>query len=502
MANLKISFITPEASPYIKTGGLADISGALPGLLSKMGHSVRLFLPLYRQIKGGFPNLVQLPVEFDCKIGEKVYRGEILATKDSRSALEILFIKNDHFFDREEPYRDITTGKDYIDNDERFIFFSQAVLEALKKLDWSPDIIHVHDWQASLIPAYLKTTYKDDIFFRDSRTILTIHNLAYQGQFSAGSFEKVGVDKELFAPAGPFEYWGKVNFLKAGIVYADHLTTVSPTYAKEIQTTSDYGMGLEGVIRERAEHLTGILNGVDYGVWSPKSDSLIPFRYFPANLSGKRKNKLDLLLKAGLPLRVEDPLVAMISRLDSQKGFDLIEEAMEGIMSLRLQFIMLGTGDKKYHDFFESVQAKYSDRFRVFLEFDNNLAHLIEAGADVFLMPSRYEPCGLNQMYSLKYGTVPIVRRTGGLADTVLNFDEKTSRGTGVVFEKYDSAEMLEAVKRAISLFGQKRIWHKIIKNGMREDFSWEKSSRRYEELYFGISVKSDKQSSSIILGR
>lgn len=487
MPNLKIAFITPEAVPYIKTGGLADISGALPGLLSNMGNSVRLFLPLYRQIKREYPNLMQLPIEFECKIGERIHKGEILGLKDNRTGLEIFFIKNDYFFDREEPYRDISTGKDYIDNDERFIFFSQAVLKALKRLDWSPDIMHAHDWQASLVPTYLRIAYKDDVFFRNSRSILTIHNLAYQGQFPAETFEKIGVDKDLFIPAGPFEYWGKVNFLKSGIAYADHLTTVSPTYAKEIQTTSDYGMGLEGVIRERTEDLSGILNGVDYGVWSPKNDRLIPFRYFPANLSGKRRNKLELLQKAGLSLRAEDLLIAMISRLDSQKGFDLLEDAMEEIMNLPLQFILLGTGDKKYHIFFESIQAKYPDKFRVFLGFDNNLAHLIEAGADIFLMPSRYEPCGLNQMYSLKYGTVPIVRRTGGLADTVLNFDEKALRGTGFIFEKYDSAEMLEAIKRGVYFFSRKKIWHKIVKQGMLEDFSWEKSTRQYEKLYFQL---------------
>ncbi len=487
MRSLKIAFVTPEAVPFVKTGGLADISGALPSLLAEMGHSVKMILPLYRQIKKGFPDLVPLKIEIDCSVGDKVYRGEIFVLRDKKTALEILFVRNDYFFDRVEPYRDASSGKDYIDNDERFIFFNRMVLETFKKINWPPDIIHANDWQSSLIPGYLKTIYRDDEFFVNCRSVMTIHNMAYQGQFPAAAFAKIGVEQKLFAPTGPYEYWGKVNFLKSGIVFADHITTVSPTYAREIQTTSEYGMGLEGVIHARAENLSGILNGVDYDIWSPKNDRTIPFRYLPANLSGKKRDKLELLSKAGLPLRVEDPLVAMISRLDSQKGFDLIEESIADIMSLPLQFILLGTGDKRYHDFFKSAEAKYPDKFKAFLGFDNSLAHLIEAGADIFLMPSRYEPCGLNQMYSLKYGTVPIVRKTGGLADTVVDFDEKTLNGTGFVFEKYESDEMLGTIRRATVFFDKKRVWHKIVKQGMAEDFSWGRSARQYEELYFRI---------------
>jgi len=490
MKSLKIAFITPEALPFVKTGGLADISGTLPHLLSAMGHSVRMILPLYRQIKSGNYDLNPMGVDIECTIGGKRHRGEIYRLKDKEPGMEILFIRNDFFFDREELYRDVKTGTDYDDNDERFIFFSRGLLEGLKKTGWVPDILHANDWQASLVAAYLKTVFKDDSFFSRSKSLLTIHNLAYQGQFPSMTFEKIGVENGLFAPAGPFEYWGKVNFLKSGIVFADHISTVSPTYAEEIQTSSDYGMGLEGVIRDRANDLSGILNGVDYSTWSPKVDKLIPYRYSPANLSGKKKNKLELLNRANLPLRNEDPLVGMISRLDNQKGFDLLEAAMEYLMNLRIQMVLLGTGDMKYHDYFRSVQSKYPDKFRVFLEFDNKLAHLIEAGADIFLMPSRYEPCGLNQMYSLKYGTVPLVRKTGGLADTVMNFDEISMKGNGFVFEKYDAADMIVALKRAIGLYGQKRIWHRIIKQGMAQDFSWDSSAQQYEKLYFKLASR------------
>ncbi len=481
---MKIAFITPEALPFIKTGGLADISGVLPNIIAQMGHSVRVFLPLYRQIKTNFANLENTGIEITCEIADKKYYGNIfiLPAKDSKP--EIYFIENDYFFDREEPYRNVETGKDYNDNDERIIFFNMAILQALKKMLWPPDIIHCNDWQSSLIPSYLKTLYKDDSFFYNTRTVLTIHNLAYQGQFKAESFAKLGIQKEHFYPAGPFEYWGKINFLKSGIYYADEITTVSPTYAKEIQSAGDYGMGLEGVIKDKSGHLTGILNGVDYMIWSPKTDKLIPFRYFPANLSGKKKNKLEILKTANLPLRIEEPLIGMISRLDNQKGFDLLQEIMDGLLNLKLQFILLGTGDGKYHKFFKEMEKKYPDRIKAFLEFDNKLAHLISAGADIFLMPSRYEPCGLNQMYSLKYGTVPIIRKTGGLADTVVNFDEQTLRGTGFVFENYDSGELLETIKKAVGFYARKKIWFKIIKQGMGEDFSWDTSARKYEELY------------------
>jgi len=334
------------------------------------------------------------------------------------------------------------------------------------------------------VPALIKTRYSYDSFFNRSATVSTIHNLAYQGQFPPGSFEKLGIAPEYFAAAGPFEFWGKVNLLKSAVVLSDIITTVSPTYAREIQEMNEFGMGLEGVLKDRSEDLVGILNGVDYSTWSPKKDSLIPYRYFKDNLSGKMKNKLELLHRCNFPLRTEQPLFGTISRLDNQKGFDIIAEIFEDLMRLDLQFVLLGTGDKRYHQLFPDMSMRYPDRFHAFLQFDNELAHLIEAGSDIFLMPSRYEPCGLNQMYSLRYGTVPLVRKTGGLADTVEDFDETTKQGTGFVFEDYTSDELLKTVKRAVSAFSRKRLWYKLVKQGMVKDYSWDRSAREYLDVY------------------
>ena len=315
--------------------------------------------------------------------------------------------------------------------------------------------------------------------------------MGYQGLFPKDTFAKLNIDSSNFYAAGPFEYWGDVNFMKSAISLADSITTVSPTYAHEIRMNDEYGKGLHGVLAERAADLTGILNGVDYSQWSPQKDKLIPHRYIPANLSGKKKNKLELLHRCNFPIRMDQPLIGVISRLDKQKGFDLLEEIMSDILSLDLQFVLLGTGDEKYHKFFAEVETEYPDKFKAFLAFDNKLAHLIEAGSDMFLMPSRYEPCGLNQMYSMKYGTIPIVRKTGGLADSVSNFDEDSLTGTGFVFEDYKSGELLSVIEKAVGLFSRKRVWSKIVKQAMSLDFSWENSARQYSELYQKILQKS-----------
>jgi len=481
---MNIAIVTPEAVPFAKTGGLADVTGALPYYLAKAGHTVRLFMPKYRQVSRGYYNTQRLNYKIACQLGDKLFEGDLFRLPGNTETLEYYFVGNDLFFNRQELYRDTKNNKDYTDNDERFIFFCRAVLQALQKLNWKPDIIHTNDWQSALIPAYLKTIYKDDNFFSGTKSIFSIHNMGYQGKFPAATFKILGLDKSYFAPTGPFEFWGDVSLMKSAIYYADWITTVSPTYAREIQESDEFGMGLQGLLKERRKNLTGILNGVDYDVWSPEKDRLIPHRYFSANRSGKKKNKLELLHKCGFPIRMEQPLFGVISRLDAQKGFDLLEEIMDDILDLNLQFILLGTGDDKYHRFFEKLENKYPDKFKAFLQFDNSLAHLIEAGSDIFLMPSRYEPCGLNQMYSLKYGTVPIVRKTGGLADTVEDFNETTQQGTGFVFDKYKSGQLLETIKKARRLFARKRIWSKIVKQGMSKDFSWNNCANKYIDLY------------------
>lgn len=492
MSSLRIAFVTPEAVPFAKTGGLADVSGALTKTLAEMGHSVKLFMPKYRQVSRTASNMTRLDFRVKCRIGEAAFEGDVFYLPGAKAGLEVYFIGNDYFFDRSELYRDPETKMDYNDNDERFIFFCKAVMQTVKNLGWTPDVIHANDWQSALVPAFLKTSHKGNDLFRNTRSVFTIHNMGFQGKFPADTFQKLGLDSSYFRAAGPFEFWDDVNFMKSAIYFADRITTVSPTYANEIQLSDEYGKGLHGVLKSRSDHLSGVLNGVDYNIWSPKRDGLIPYRYYPGNLSGKKKNKLELLRKCGFPIRMEHPLIGVVSRLDVQKGFDLLEEIIDDVLSLDIQFVLLGTGDERYHLLFQNVEQRYRDKFRAFLEFDNRLAHLIEAGADMFLMPSRYEPCGLNQLYSLKYGTVPIVRKTGGLADTVIDFDEDSLWGTGFVFEKYESGKLLKTIRRAVSLFSRKRVWHKIVKQGMSQDFSWQNSARKYTELYFDVLDSAD----------
>lgn len=484
MNRLNIAFITSEAVPYSKTGGLADVSGVLPGYMASLGHQVNVFLPLYKKTIREFPLLRKLDIAAEVAVGTKSFKAEVYSHEIDEGSGKYYFIANDLFFNREELYCDPATDGDYVDNDDRFIFFSRSVLEILKLLGDSPDILHANDWQAALTISLLKTAYMHDPFYKNTKSVLSIHNLAYQGLFPAETFNKLGLDSSLFKVGQPFEYWKKVSFLKAAISYADKITTVSPTYASEIQSSNEYGMGLEGVLKDRSKDLIGILNGVDYDIWSPRVDKLIPFKYHVSNLSGKKKNKLELLDRASLPLRTDQPLIGMISRLDSQKGFDIFSEILDDILKLDLQFILLGTGAEEYHRLFERAEARYPDKLKAFLTFDNQLAHLIEAGSDIFLMPSKYEPCGLNQMYSLKYGTVPIVRRTGGLADTITPYDELTGEGDGFVFDEYESKELFSAIQKAVGLYGKKRIWYKIIKKGMKCDFSWDKSAKKYIDLF------------------
>jgi starch synthase len=484
MSRLRIAFVTSEAVPYAKTGGLADVSGVLPAKLKNQNIDCRLFLPGYKKITEVAHELSDTGANFPVDIAGESYPAKIFENRMRPISTCDYFVFNEKMFGREALYVDPETGKDYTDNDLRFIFFSKAVIESLKKLDWKPDIIHANDWQSALVVSLLKTAYKDDPYFAGIKTIITIHNLAYQGLFSAETFKKLAIPDSYFAVGTPFEFWGKVSFLKSAILFADKITTVSPTYAREIQSGNEYGMGLEGVLSDRKNDIVGILNGVDYEIWSPKKDKLIPYNYFVSNLSNKKRIKLELLRQAGMPQRTDHPLFGMISRLDSQKGFDLLEEIIDEMMELDLQFILLGTGNPDYHRLFEKVEQKYPDKMKAFLKFDNTLAHLIEAASDVFLMPSRYEPCGLNQMYSLRYGTVPIVRKTGGLADTVEDFDEKTIDGTGFVFDEYKSEELLKTIKRAVRLFSRRRLWYKIVKQGMKCDFSWDRSARRYISLY------------------
>lgn len=484
MEQLKVLFASPEAVPFVKTGGLADVSGRLPRVLAEMGHIVKVSLPKYSLIPREKLLATTPDTAFEITIDGREEPVSLSRLSEISTELEYLFVGNDRFFDRPALYVDPDTGLDYTDNDSRFIFFCRALLEALKKAGWIPDIIHANDWQTGLLATYLATLYRDDPFYAHVKTVFTIHNLAYQGTFPAESFTRLGIPQDLFYPTGPFEFWGKVNFMKSAISYADVISTVSEQYAVEIQSSEEYGCGLEGVLRSRNKDLYGIVNGVDYSEWSPSKDRLIPYKYYPSNLSGKKKNKVELINRLGLPFREDVPLVGMITRLADQKGLDLVAAAAEDIFELDLQMVVLGTGDRRYHDLFRKLEVAYPDRLKALLTYDNEMAHWIEAGADLFLMPSRYEPCGLNQLYSLKYGTLPIVRATGGLADTIIDVDAQTGTGTGFVFEKYDPEEMLDAVRRAVSLFARKRIWRKLMKEAMSQDFSWQRSAEKYVGLY------------------
>lgn len=485
---MKILMAASEAHPYAKSGGLGDVIGALPAALARLGHEVKLFVPGYRSVKGMGLRMATPELSTEISIAGRKIVATVSLVRLSKIALEIYFVENEQYFDRAGLYLDPATGQEYEDNDERFLFFCRTVLEFARKLGFSPDIVHAHDWQTSLLPVYLKLLYGNDPVFASSKSVLTIHNLAYQGTFPAKSFPKFGLPDELFAPTSPFEFYGKVNLLKAGILHADKITTVSERYAQEIQTTSELGCGLEGVLSGRSADLVGILNGVDYLTWSPSRDKHLTYRYRPANLSGKRVNKVDLLNASGLPVRDDAPLIGIISRLVDQKGFDLIAEIADELLSLNVQLIVLGTGDEKYHRFFENLERDHPTKVKAYLTFDESMAHRIEAASDMFLMPSKFEPCGLNQMYSLKYGTVPVVREVGGLADTIVEFDPDTGKGNGFVFKEYDAAALMSTIRRAVSTYQRRRVWTKIMKNGMAADFSWASSAGKYVNLFESLA--------------
>lgn len=482
MKKIKILFTASEAVPYAKTGGLADVSGALPKFLQEAEAEVKTVLPFYRQVKETKKKFK--PVSegrlIKYSLGPTAVEFSLLT---NGSSPEVLFVKNDRLYDRPDLYRDPATGRDWADNDDRYITYCLAALLAAKEVGFKPDILHANDWQAALSLAFARTVFKDDPFFADTRTVFTIHNIAYQGHFPKESFFKLGLDPHLYYPASPFEFWGKVNFMKIGISYADVINTVSERYAVEIESDPEYGHGLEGVLRERNADLFGILNGIDYAEWSPEKDKLIPQKYSVKTIQQKKKNKEALFKKCKFK-GINDPLLGIISRLVDQKGMDLFAEIADDLLALKVKVVVLGTGEARYHELFQSLEKKYPSKIKAFLTFDNKLAHLIEAGSDMFLMPSRYEPCGLNQLYSLKYGTVPVVRETGGLADTVEEAGEEGERGTGFLFQHYESDEFFSAIKKALAVYSNKVAWKKLMLRGMAQDFSWHSSAVKYLELY------------------
>ncbi len=485
---LKILFVTSEVVPFMKTGGLADVSAALPQMLAEMGHEVRIVVPKYGAVddrKFKIHEVVRLK-DLHIKIGEKdvIFSIKSCFLPGQKVRVQIYFLDNHEYFgSRNSLYIDPTTDQDYPDNDERFVLLTNSVFELISKLGWIPDIIHCNDWQCGLIPAYLKTIYKDNQLFSNFKTLFTIHNLAYQGVFPKSSFFKTGLPDELNSEKG-LEIYGKLNYMKSGLMFADVINTVSETYANEIRSDEELGAGLRTVLAKRKNDLYGIINGIDARVWNPEKDKHLPKKYSSKNLSLKESNKQALAEKFGFKYDADIPIIGLISRIYDAKGFDLISEAFPELMKMNIQMVLLGTGERKYHNFFEKMSGKYPEKFACFLGFDDDLAHLIEGGADLYLMPSRYEPCGLNQMYSLMYGTVPLVRETGGLADTVIRYNEKTGEGNGFVFKNYEVQALLKELNRALKLFEDKKTWTKIMRNGMKDDFSWNASAKKYIELY------------------
>ncbi len=483
---MNILFATAEAVPFCKTGGLGDVCGSLPRELYKLGHRPAVILPAFRQIYQ-----TDLPVEstgitFEIPIGQKRVGCQILESHLPDSAVPVYFIENREYFDRPQLYAE--NGEDYRDNCERFVFYCRAVLEAIVELDLETELIHCNDWCSGLIPVYLKTLLHEQPPYDQIASLYTIHNLAYQGSFWHWDMALTGIDWKYFN-YHQMEFYGNLNFMKSAIAFADSISTVSPTYAKEILRHA-LGCGMDGALQHRRHDLFGIINGADYDEWNPAIDEFLGPHTYDAEsfVEGKAACKKALQQVIGLPSEPRVPLIAVISRLADQKGLDLITRVMEQWAGEKnVQWVILGTGEPRYHHLLGQLAAAHPGKIAVRLEFSNELAHRIEAGADMFLMPSQYEPCGLSQLYSLKYGTVPIVRATGGLADTVVdanpeNLDNGTA--TGFSFTEYTAPALSMALGRACEMYADTTAWHKLITTGMRQDWSWNSSACKYSELY------------------
>lgn len=479
MARLRILLVASEATPFAKTGGLADVASGLSRALGSLGHDVTLVVPRYRSasVTGDAP--LRLAVEMGGRRYDTAFYEEPLGP-GARAVL----VDHPPLFDREHLYG--IGSHDYPDNPRRFGLLAQAALQYASARGFAPDVVHANDWQTGLLPVYLRTQYSDHPTLGQAATVFTVHNVAYQGLCPSTWLPELGLGWELF-DVDALEYWLHISFLKGGILFADVVTTVSEGYANELLTPK-FAFGFEGVFRKRREHFFGVLNGIDAEVWDPARDPFLPKRYTADDLSGKTEAKRKLLESYGLPVdqtMLERPLIAMISRMVDQKGLDLIAEAAEDLTGLDASFVILGTGEARYEDMWRDLARRHPDRIGVRIGFDEPLAHLIEAGADLFMMPSRFEPCGLNQMYSLRYGTLPVVRATGGLADTVVNYAPGSDDGQGFTFREASGRALVDAVQRAISVYRQApEDWKRMQRSGMLRDFSWQASARAYTALY------------------
>jgi starch synthase len=478
---LRVVMLAAEASPFAKVGGLGDVVGALPKALEQLGLNPIVIIPAYSHPR-------RPGAGFDVPMASSIEHAEIFQSRMDGTGVDVYMIGSKKYFDREGIYDDPSTGEGYPDNMERFIFFMKSAIELMLRLGTPMDIIHCHDSHTALVPGLIKINHREHPIFAGAGTLFTIHNMAHQGIYPKEALDYAGIAPEHFSPSSPFEYWGQVNFMKAGIEFADKINTVSRTYSLEIRTDRAFGMGLEGVLQSRNDDVSGIVNGIDCDEWNPETDPLIPARFSVTDLSGKEKCKRHLQRLFQLPTRERVPLVGIISRLTDQKGFDLIAEAINEIMAFDLQLILLGTGRQKYHDLFRQIASNYRGKIGLRLAFDNRLAHEIEAGCDLFLMPSKFEPCGLNQLYSLRYGTIPIVRKTGGLADTVIPHDGE--KGTGFIFSKYVADEMVAAINQALKVYSNPSAWKSLMAQAMSQDRSWKRSAQEYLQLYQSIHQK------------
>lgn len=472
---MKVFFVASEAFPYVKTGGLGDVMGSLPSALHRLGADVGLVLPFYAAVKAGNLSMEHVMTS-TLTMGGRTLPFTVLRRHQT------LFIQQDELFLRDGLYG--TREGDYPDNWLRFAFFSRAALETIIALGGA-DVIHVHDWQTSLLPLYLHVFHPD----RHEKTLLTIHNIAYQGLFSPEILPDIGLPESVFTQDG-LEFYGNVNYLKGGIVWADEVNTVSPTYAREIQT-DEYSFGLHGILATRREHLSGILNGIDSSYWDPSTDGALPHMYSPSSLAGKVQDKESLLQETGLAAEPDRPLFVMVSRLVTQKGIDLMLDTFDQMMSLSMSLMVLGTGDTEIETALVAKSAAYPGRFVLTRKFDEGLAHRMYAGSDFLLMPSRFEACGLSQIIALRYGSIPVVRRTGGLKDTVQDIDSKTGTGNGISFDDATPSEFLNAVRRAVRLYTDRDAFRRVQAIGMACDFSWQASAHSYFALYHSMEVAS-----------
>jgi 1,4-alpha-glucan branching enzyme len=477
-AGLQVAMVTPEVVPFAKTGGLADMVGSLAAALAELGARVSVIVPAHRSLLRQSASFDETGIRLIVPVSNRTEEAAILKGT-AGGEVAVYAIRADRYFDRDRLYD--AGGREYPDNAERFTFLSRAALQLLPKVG-VPDVIQCHDWQSALTVVFLKAQPQHYPRLASTKALLTVHNAGYQGLFASGDWHLLNLDRTLFS-AQHMEFYGKINFLKGGLLFADAITTVSPTYAEEIKT-SELGFGLEGVFRDRAAKVFGILNGADYQVWNPATDPHITKNYDAEDVSGKLACKAELQRGLGLRQRPEVPLLGMVSRLAAQKGMDILKNALETLLERDVQFVLLGSGDPQYQESFASLPARRPGKAAVRIGFDEPLAHQIEAGADMFLMPSRYEPSGLTQIYSLKYGTIPIVRATGGLRDSVQEFDPAVGSGTGFLFRPYEPGALLAAVDRALAAFARKPDWAALMKNAMTADFSWERSAREYLRLY------------------